>query len=62
MLEGMNQQTKAKKAAIVVLISLVHEAGNKSDEEIKAEIRRALKDGLSMVPWLRLENIVVVEE
>ena len=51
-----------KKAAIVVLISLVHEAGNKSDEEIKAEIRRALKDGLSMVPWLRLENIVVVEE
>ena len=62
MLESVNEQTKGKKAAIVVLISLMHEAGNKSDEEIEAEIRKALEDGLSMMPWLRLENIVVVEE
>ena len=62
MLESVNEQTKGKKAAIVALIRLVNEAGNKSDEEIEAEIRKALEDGLSMMPWLRLENIVVVEE
>jgi hypothetical protein len=62
MLEIVNEQTKGKKAVIVVLISLVHEARNKSDKEIEAEIRKVLKNGLSMVPWLRLENIVVVEE
>ena len=61
MSEDIHEQ-KVKKAAIVALISLKREAQTKSSKEIEAEIRKVLKDGLSMVPWLRLENIVVVEE
>ncbi len=61
MSEDIHEQ-KVKKAAIVALISLKREAQTKSSKEIEAEIRKVLKDGLSMVPWLRLESIVVVEE
>jgi hypothetical protein len=61
MSKDINEQ-KVKKAAIVALISLKREAQTKSSKEIEAEIRKLLKDGLSIVPWLRLENIVVVEE
>ncbi|MCW4031447.1 MAG: hypothetical protein NWE80_03690 [Candidatus Bathyarchaeota archaeon] len=61
MSEDIHEQ-KVKKAAIVALISLKREAQTKSSKEIEAEIRKVLKDGLSMVSWLRLESIVVVEE
>jgi hypothetical protein len=61
MSEDIHEQ-KVKKAAIVALISLKREAQTKSSKEIEAEIRKVLKDGFSIVPWLRLENIVVAEE
>jgi len=61
MSEDIHEQ-KVKKVAIVALISLKREAQTKSSKEIEAEIRKVLKDGLSMVSWLRLESIVVVEE
>ena len=59
--EDMHEQ-KAKKAAIVVLISLKREAENKSSEELETEIRKALEESLVRIPWLVLENVVIVEE
>jgi hypothetical protein len=61
MSEDIHEQ-KVKKVAIVALISLKREAQTKSSKEIEAEIRKVLNDGLSIIPWLRLENIVVAEE
>ena len=59
--ENMHEQ-KFKKAAIVVLISLKREAENKSSEELETEIRKALEESLVRIPWLVLENVVIVEE
>jgi len=61
MSEDMHEQ-KVKKAAIVALISLKREAENKSGEELETEIRKALQEGLVKIPWLVLENVIVVEE
>ena len=61
MSKDMHEQ-KIKKAAIVALISLKREAENKSGEELKTEIRKALEEGLVRIPWLVLENVIVVEE
>ena len=58
----MREQTKFKKAAIVVLISLKREAEDKSSEEIKTEILMALEEGLVRIPWLILEDVIVVQE
>ena len=55
-------ETKIRKAAIVLLISLKREAENKSSEELKTEIRKALEKGLLGIPWLVLDNVIVVEE
>ena len=55
-------EQKVKKAAIVVLISLKSETENKSREELETEIRKALEEGLVKIPWLVLENIIIVEE
>lgn len=55
-------ETKIRKAAIVLLISLKREAENKSIEELKTEIRKALEKGLLGIPWLVLDNVIVVEE
>ena len=55
-------ETKIRKAAIVLLISLKREAENKSIEELKTEIRKALEKGLLGIPWLVLDNVTVVEE
>ena len=52
----------ARKAAIVVLISLAHEAEDRSGEELTTEIQEALEEGLAKIPWLALENVVIVEE
>ena len=61
MSEDIHEQ-KVKKAAIVVLISLKREAENKSGEELETEIRKALEESLARIPWLVLENVIVVEE
>ena len=61
MSEDTHEQT-VKKVAIVVLISLAHEAKNKSGEELKTEIQKALEEGLAKIPWLFLENVIIVEE
>lgn len=58
----MYEQNKVKKAAIVVLVSVVNETENKSSEEIKNEIRKALEEGLARIPWIVVENVVIVEE
>ncbi len=55
-------ETKIRKAAIVLLISLKREAENKSIEELKTEIRKAFEKGLLGIPWLVLDNVIVVEE
>ena len=55
-------ETKIRKAAIVLLISLKREAENKSSKELKTEIRKALEKGLLGIPWLVLDNVTVVEE
>ena len=55
-------ETKIRKAVIVLLISLKREAENKSIEELKTEIRKALEKGLLGIPWLVLDNVTVVEE
>ena len=59
--EDMHEQ-KVKKAAIVVLISLKSETENKGREELETEIRKALEEGLMGIPWLVLENVVIVGE
>jgi len=60
--EDRREQTKRKKAVLVVLISLAREAESKTTEELETEIRKALEDGLARIPWLVVENVVVVEE
>jgi hypothetical protein len=62
MSEDMHEQTPVKKAVIVVLISLTHEAGDKTSEELETEIRKALEEGLGRIPWLVVENVITVEE
>jgi len=59
--EDMHEQ-KVKKAAIVVLISLKSETENKGREELETEIRKALEEGLMGIPWLVLENVIIVGE
>ncbi|UCE16173.1 MAG: hypothetical protein JSV12_00700 [Candidatus Bathyarchaeota archaeon] len=61
MSEDIHEQ-KVKKAAIVALISLKCEAKTKSSKEIETEIRRALEESLTRMPWLILENVIVAEE
>jgi len=62
MSEDKHEQTEVKKAAIVILINVKREAENKSREELETEIRKALEEGLGRIPWLVLENVIVVEE
>ncbi len=62
MFEEMNEQNEAKKIALVVLISLKREAEKRSSEELKTAILEAIKEGLVRVPWLVLEDVVLVQE
>ena len=62
MSEDMHEKTTVKKAVIVVLISLTHEAEHKTKNELETEIRKELEEGLSRIPWLILENVTIVEE
>jgi hypothetical protein len=51
-----------KKAAIVIFISLAHEAEKKTSEELKTEIQKALEEGLARIPWVAVEKVIVLEE
>ena len=62
MSENVHAQTAAKKVAVVVLLTLAPEAENKSTEELETEIRKALEESLLKIPWLVLENVIIVEE
>ncbi|MDH5451085.1 MAG: hypothetical protein OEX77_09370 [Candidatus Bathyarchaeota archaeon] len=62
MSEDIREQTKRKKAVLVVLISLAREVENKTAGELETEIRKTLEEGLARIPWLVVENVVVVEE
>jgi len=61
MSEDLHEQSKVKKAAIVILVSVVNEAENKSVEEFKNEVRKALEEGLARIPWIVVENVIIVE-
>jgi len=62
MFENIHSQVKGKKAVLIVLINLAHEAENKTKQELAAEIRRALKGALARIPWVSLKNVIIVEE
>jgi len=62
MSENLNKQTGGKKAVLVVLIRLARRAENKITEQIAAEIRKALEKDLARIPWLTVENVIIVEE
>lgn len=62
MYEEIDKQTKGKKAVLVVLITLAGEAENKTTEGLANEIREALEGDLARIPWLAVENVIVVEE
>ena len=62
MSEDTHEETTVKKAVIVVLISLTQEAENKTGKELETEIRKMLEEGLLRIPWVILENVVIVEE
>ena len=62
MFEGVNKQIIDKKAVLLVLIRLAREAENKPPKEIETEVRKALEKDLARIPWLDVENIIVVEE
>jgi hypothetical protein len=62
MFEGVNKQTSGKKAVLLVLIRLAREAENKPPKEIETEVRKALEKDLARIPWLDVENVIVVEE
>jgi hypothetical protein len=62
MSEGLHEKTTAKKAVIVVLVSLTHDVEHKTRKELETEIRKTLEGGLLRIPWLILENVIIVEE
>jgi hypothetical protein len=62
MSEEIEKQTKGRKAVLVVLITLAGEAQNKTTEELANEIREGLEGDLAKIPWLAVENVIIVEE
>jgi len=62
MSEDTHEETTVKKAVIVVLISLTHEIEIKTRKELETEIRKTLEKGLARIPWVILENVIVVQE
>ena len=57
-----HEQTTVKKAAIVILISLVHDEKKKDIEELKTEIHKAIEEGLARIPRVVVEKVIVIEE
>lgn len=62
MSEVKSQKAQIKRAAIVVLISLQREAQEKSKAELKAKILKALEESFWSMPWVILEDVIVVQE
>ena len=62
MSEDTHEETTIKKAVIVILISLTREIETKTRKELETEIRKTLEKGLARIPWLILENVIIVEE
>ena len=62
MSEDEHAQNTAKKAAILVIISLAREAEKKTSEELKTEIQKALEESLARIPWVTVEKVIVLEE
>jgi hypothetical protein len=60
--EDINEQIRGTKAVLVVLISLAQDAENKTPEELETEIRKALKKDLARIPWVAVENVIIVKE
>ncbi|MDH5266571.1 MAG: hypothetical protein OEW62_02705 [Candidatus Bathyarchaeota archaeon] len=60
--EDINEQIRGTKAVLVVLISLAQDAENKTLEELETEIRKALEKDLAGIPWVALENVIIVKE
>ena len=61
-MEDTHTQTPVKKAAIVVLIRLAHEAEKKTSEDLETEIHKVLEEGLVRIPWVAVEKVIVIEE
>lgn len=61
-MEDAHAQTATKKAAIVVLISLAHEAEKKTSKELEIEIHEVLEEGLARIPGVAVERVIVFEE
>ena len=60
--ELIDAEPNTKKAVILVFIKLAHEAESKTDEEFKTEIQEMLKEGLNKMPWVAVEDVIVVRE
>lgn len=55
-------ESNAKKAVVLVFIKLAHDAERKTDEDLKTEIQETLKEGLVKMPWVAVEEVIVVRE
>lgn len=63
MSEGISEGgRKVRKAVILALIDLTDEAENKSREELETEIRKVVGESLESIPWIVVENVIIVEE
>ncbi len=52
---------KTKK--VIIVISLVEESVEKTNEEIEKEILQELADDMPIIPWLEsVEKVTVIEE
>lgn len=55
-------ESKAKKAVILVFIKLAQEAEKKTDEELKTKIQETLVGCLTTMPWVAVEEVIVIRE
>ena len=60
--KDINEQIRGTKAVLVILISLAQDAENKTLEELETEIRKALEKDLARIPWVAVENVIIVKE
>ena len=48
---------------VIIIINLVEESVEKTNEEIEKEILQDLVDDMPIIPWLeRVEKVTVIEE
>jgi len=54
---------RMKSKKVVIIINLVEESVETTNEEIEKEILQELADDLPVIPWLeRIEKVTVIEE